>query len=116
MPVRRIITAVAVTAAALLGLTGTAAASGEVRVPGARLTWDTPTHTFTLYDTADDGYAVYARWQVEGGPVSIGYNRGGPGFAVRTHVSTATGLVITYQVCVDTPAQDVCSQTRVDRT
>ncbi|HEX6345958.1 hypothetical protein [Umezawaea sp.] len=116
MPVRRITTVLVVASAAVLGLSGVASASGEVVVPGARLTFDTPTHVFTLYDTADDGHAVYARWQVQGSSPVVGYNRGGPGSVARWYLDTPTGLRITYQVCVDTEFQDVCSPTRVDRT
>lgn len=116
MPARHVVAALAVSAAALLGTSGIAAASGDVRVPGARLTFDSAAHVFRLFDTADDGHKVYAKWQVQGYPKDRADNIGGPGSVLSWAIPVTRGLKISYQVCVDNPLQATCSPVKQDRT
>jgi hypothetical protein len=115
MSARRVAAVIAVSGAAMLGLSGIASASGEVQVPGARFAFDSRTDQLRLWDTADDGNRVYAVVQYQGRTVWM-YNASGPGSVETTKLPAGSGNEIVYKVCVDNPGLATCSPWRKDVT
>ena len=106
----RVIAALGISVAALLGATGVASASGEAQIPAGHLWYTSSNNTFKVTDTACDGHRVYGKWEAPAvGRSGVVDNRSGCGASVFKRVDLPNGTRLRYWVCVDLAFSDRCS-------